>query len=77
MKNNLLIHSFIQAFALVIAASKPSAVNETDVLFSKTVSSIHSALRFFERNYKNVNLDSIIGTRILEGMFVNVIYIVK
>ncbi|XP_033743026.1 UPF0764 protein C16orf89 homolog [Pecten maximus] len=65
----LFAYCLIQAFAFVSHAARSSALNDTQVLLTRTLSSINSALSFFNKEHRNVNLDTVIGTRILEGQF--------
>lgn len=43
--------------------------NEAHLLLAKTISALDAALMFFYREHKNVNLDAVIGTRMVEGKF--------
>lgn len=64
---SLVVFSLLQAITVVSSATRPSAMNETQTLLSRTISSINSVLRFFNKEHRNVNLDTVIGTRMLEG----------
>lgn len=46
-----------------------SSYDDSEVLLSKTIESLKSALNFFNREYQNVNLDAIIGTRMVSGKY--------
>ncbi|XP_067672737.1 UPF0764 protein C16orf89 homolog [Haliotis asinina] len=53
----------------VPASTQAKAVvnNDTDVLLDRTLSALGATLAFFSKEYRSVNLDAIIGTRIVEG----------
>ncbi|WAQ96525.1 CP089-like protein, partial [Mya arenaria] len=42
-------------------------IKEANNLLRKTLSALKGALNFFSRQYQNVNLDAVIGTRIVDG----------
>ena len=44
-----------------------SASNETSVLLHDALVSLKSALEFLYREHKTINLDAVIGTRMVEG----------
>ena len=43
--------------------------NSTESQLGSALRALNSALNFFHQEYKNVNLDAIIGTRTVEGKF--------
>lgn len=51
--------------------SKPSTreLDNTDRLLQKTLTALKGTLEFFNGEYKNVNLDAAIGTRMVDGKY--------
>ncbi|KAK3594879.1 hypothetical protein CHS0354_005956 [Potamilus streckersoni] len=66
---HLLLSSAILMLFSVPTDSAAAKSNQTkdQILFDKTVETLKKTLHFFNREYRNVNLDAIIGTRIVEG----------
>ena len=64
LKLNLRIYIFHCFFAVSVLGLSPG--NETEVLLTKTLDALDAALTFFHHQHQNVNLDAVIGTRIVE-----------
>lgn len=56
---------------LLISAVAPASLvsnsNDSLVLLTKTLDAIEFALNFFHQEHPNLNLDAVIGTRMVEG----------
>ena len=53
----------------ISAASPVDDLKETQELLQLTLKAIRGILNFFDKDYKNVNLDAVIGTRMVAGEF--------
>lgn len=65
-------HRWLSLFGLLMCLttvlSKPAETSdETDYLLHKTLTALRGILEYFNSEYKNINLDAAIGTRIVEG----------
>lgn len=59
------LFSFI--FLFTLSFSNATISNETSVLLYETLASLKSALEFLYSEHQNINLDAVIGTRMVEG----------
>ena len=51
-------------------------VRETEVTLDRVLTALESGLRFLGREYKRVNLDAVIGTRIVDGEYITTTFTV-
>lgn len=58
---------WVLLISAVSSASLVSNANDSLVLLTKTLDAIEFALNFFHREHQNLNLDAVIGTRMIEG----------
>ncbi len=54
-------------FALISCSIVNSDVDNTNILW-KTLNALQRGLNFLEAEYKRLNLDAVIGTRLVEGL---------
>lgn len=59
--------TFSFLFLFLFSFSNASVPNETSALLYETLASLKSALEFLYTEHKNINLDAVIGTRMVEG----------
>ena len=52
---------------MVVSISASSPLKESQELLQSTLKALHGTLEFFNKEYKNVNLDGVIGTRMVAG----------
>jgi len=66
---NLLYLTVFLSFALATVNSTPTngGLEDVDNLLKKTLFALKGTLEFFNGEYKNINLDAAIGTRIVDG----------
>ncbi|KAL3877837.1 hypothetical protein ACJMK2_035481 [Sinanodonta woodiana] len=65
----LLMSAILMLFSVpTVSAAALSNQTEDQGLFYKTLETLRKTLNFFKREYRNVNLDTIIGTRIVEDI---------
>lgn len=73
MYNSILVFCGCIHFIYSLPAnSKPA--NETRYYVHKTLSALESALHFLDKDHMYVNLDAIIGTRIVDGKSIYYIF---
>lgn len=65
--NNLGAYLGCLLISAVAPASLVSNSNDSLVLLTKTLDAIEFALNFFHQEHPNLNLDAVIGTRMVEG----------
>lgn len=58
---------WVLLISAVSSASLVSNANDSLVLLTKTLDTIEFALNFFHQEHQNLNLDAVIGTRMIEG----------
>lgn len=58
---------WVLLISAVSSASLVSNANDSLVLLTKTLDAIEFALNFFHQEHQNLNLDAVIGTRMIEG----------
>lgn len=61
--------AWVLLISAVSSASLVSNANDSLVLLTKTLDAIEFALNFFHQEHQNLNLDAVIGTRMIEGQF--------
>lgn len=59
--------AWVLLVSAVSSASLVSNANDSLVLLTKTLDAIEFALNFFHQEHQNLNLDAVIGTRMIEG----------
>ena len=58
---------FAAIFPLCLGSTLTEEIRQAHVLLKETLKGLKDTLIWFDSEYKNVNLDGIIGTRIVEG----------
>ena len=51
-------------------------IKEAHNLLQQTLKALRGTLEFFKKEYKHVNLDAIIGTRIVEGIITEIVCLI-
>lgn len=64
---NVLIVAFVGPGTFVYGLSEDGAAAESELL--RSISALRGILRYFANNYKEVNLDAVIGTRMVDGEY--------
>ncbi len=61
--------SCIFLFGLAFCSTGSSGADNNYILW-KTLSALQGGLNFLEQEYKRLNLDAVIGTRLVEGWYI-------
>jgi hypothetical protein len=51
---------------LMLLAARASAKSKTDALLTRTLDALDHVLDYLSEQHKNINLDAVIGTRMVE-----------
>ena len=68
---------FVFITLAVLTKSEDELYTATEATLKRTLDALDSGLDFMESEYKHVNLDAAIGTRLVEGKLSHLYYFIK